>query len=104
MKLYRMMSEKEFDNVTNDRPFAWKRKFKWFSPNQEFVLNRVRDGNFNNSNFCHNRYTHLVEYLVEDNLKVLQTVSTYEVMLARKDEPLIKVLNVVKIGESYETL
>ena len=99
MKLYRAMSEQEFNNVTNDRPFAWKSKFKWFSPNKEFVLNRVRDGKFNNSNFDNRRYTHLVEYLVEDNLKVLQTVSTHEMMLARKDEPLIKVLSVLKIGD-----
>ena len=99
MKLYRAMSEQEFNNVTNDRPFAWKSKFKWFSPNKEFVLNRVRDGKFNNSNFDNRRYTHLVEYLVEDNLKVLQTVSTHEMMLARKDEPLIKVLGILKIGD-----
>ena len=99
MKLYRVMSEQEFNNVANDKPFAWKSKFKWFSPNKEFVLNRVRDGKFNNSNFDNRRYTHLVEYLVEDNLKVLQTVSTYEVMLARKDEPLIKVLGILKIGD-----
>lgn len=99
MKLYRAMSEQEFNNVTNDRPFAWKSKFKWFSPNKEFVLNRVRDGKFNNSNFDNRRYTHLVEYLVEDNLKVLQTVSTHEMMLARKDEPLLKVLSVLKIGD-----
>ncbi len=99
MKLYRAMSEQKFNNVENDRTFAWKSKFKWFSPNKEVVLNRVRDGNFNNSNFCRNRYTHLVEYLVEDNLKVLQTVSTHEMMLARKDEPLMKVLGVLKIGD-----
>ena len=99
MKLYRAMSEQEFNNVTNDRPFAWKSKSKWFSPNKEFVLNRVRDGKFNNSNFDNRRYTHLVEYLVEDNLKVLQTVSTHEMMLARKDEPLIKVLGILKIGD-----
>ena len=99
MKLYRAMSEQEFNNVTNDRPFAWKSKFKWFSPNKEFVLNRVRDGKFNNSNFDKGRYTHLVEYLVEDNLKRLQTVSTHEIMLARKDEPLIKVLGILKIGD-----
>ena len=99
MKLYRAMSEQEFNNVTNDRPFVWKSKFKWFSPNKEFVLNRVRDGKFNNSNFDNRRYTHLVEYLVEDNLNVLQTVSTHEMMLARKDEPLLKVLSVLKIGD-----
>ena len=99
MKLYRAMSEQEFNYVENDRPFAWKSKFKWFSPNKEFVLNRVRDGKFNNSNFDNRRYTHLVEYLVEDNLKVLQTVSTHEMMLARKDEPLIKVLGILKIGD-----
>ena len=26
MKLYRMMSEKEFDNVSNTSPFSWKGK------------------------------------------------------------------------------
>lgn len=41
MKLYRAMSEQEFNNVTNDRPFAWKSKFKWFSPNKVLCVNKV---------------------------------------------------------------
>ena len=44
MRLYRLMSEKEFNSISPDRPFAWKSKFKWFSPNKDFILNRVKDG------------------------------------------------------------
>lgn len=93
------MSKEEFDNVTHDRPFSWNSKFKWFSPNKDFILNRVKDGKFNNSNFDNKRYTHLVEYVINDYRNVLKIVSNYEIMLARKDEPLITVLQVSKVGE-----
>ena len=99
MKLYRLMSEKEFNSISPDRPFSWKGKFKWFSPNKDFILNRVKDGKFNNSNFDNMRYTHLAEYVVEDDRNVLKIVSNYEIMLARKDEPLLTVLQVNKVGE-----
>lgn len=99
MKLYRLMSEKEFNSISPDKPFSWKGKFKWFSPNKDFILNRVKDGKFNNSNFDNKRYTHLVEYVINDYRNVLKVVSNYEIMLARKDEPLITVLQVSKVGE-----
>lgn len=102
MKLYRLMSKLEFDSVSEDHPFSWNSKFKWFSPNKRFVFDRVKDGKFNNSHFKKDRYTHLVEYLVEDNRKVLKTVSDHERMLSRKDEPLLTVLQVSKIGELNE--
>lgn len=102
MKLYRLMSKLEFDSVSEDRPFSWNSKFKWFSPNKHFIIDRVNDGKFNNSSFKKERYTHLVEYLVEDSRKVLKTVSEYERMLSRKDEPLLTVLQVSKIGELDE--
>lgn len=99
MKLYRLMSKLEFDSVSEDRPFSWNNKFKWFSPNKHFIIDRVNDGKFNNSHFKKDRYTHLVEYLVEDSRKVLKTVSNNERMLSRKDEPLLTVLKVSKTGE-----
>ena len=99
MELYRLMSKLEFDSVSEDRPFSWNSNFKWFSPNKDFILNRVKDGKFNNSNFDNKRYTHLVEYTINDYRNVLKVVSNYEIMLARKDEPLITVLQVSKVGE-----
>ena len=44
MEIYRLMSKREFDSLSEDRPFSWKGKFKWFSPNKDFILNRVKDG------------------------------------------------------------
>ena len=99
MRLYRLMSKPEFDSVSEDHPFSWNSKFKWFSPNKDFILNRVKDGKFNNSNFDNKRYTHLVEYAIDDYRNVLKVVSNYEIMLARKDEPLLTLLQVNKIGE-----
>lgn len=98
MKLYRMMSKKEFDTLSSTSPFSWKGKCKWFTDNKDFILSRVTDGKFNNSKFKKDRYTHLVEYIVEDD-KGFTRVSTNEVLLQVKDEPKVKVLCVNKIGE-----
>lgn len=43
----------------------FKRKTKWFSPSLEFILQRVRDGKFNNSKHCHWRYEYVVEFEAE---------------------------------------
>ena len=48
--------------------------------------------------FKKDRYTHLVEYFVEDD-KGFTRVSDNEVMLRVKDEPKVRVLRVNKIGE-----
>ena len=58
----------------------------------------MTDGKFNNSMFKKDRYTHLVEYFVEDD-KGFTRVSDNEMMLRVKDEPKAKVLCVNKIGE-----
>ena len=97
MKLYRMMSKKEFDSVSSTSPFSWRSKCKWFTDNKDFILSRVTDGKFNNSKFKKDRYTHLVEYTVED-IGVLVRVSNNELMLRIKDEPKLKVSCVNKIG------
>ena len=69
---------------------SWNSRFKWFSPDINFIQNRVRDGKFNNSKFCQNRYSILVEFDVE-NVEPFKK-SNFEWMLDRR------VANQVKIN------
>ena len=98
MKLYRLMCKAEYDRVDNTSPFSWQSKAKWFSDDIEFIKSRVSDGKFNNSGFVEGRYDYLVVYDVTDNNDKLKRVSDKEVMLYRKDVPMIKVNVVNKIG------
>ena len=105
MKLYRLTCKAEYDRVDNTSPFSWQSKAKWFSDDIEFIKSRVGDGKFNNSGFVEGRYDYLIIYDVVDDRNKLKRVSDKEVMLYRKDAPMIKVNSVNKIGimdkESY---
>ena len=98
MKLYRLMCKAEYDRVDNTSPFSWQSKAKWFSDDIEFIKSRVGDGKFNNGNFVEGRYNYLVIYDIIDNNSKLKRVSDKEVMLYRKDAPMIKVISVDKLG------
>ncbi len=98
MKLYRLMCKAEYDRVDNTSPFSWQSKAKWFSDDIDFIKSRVGDGKFNNSNSVGGRYGYLVVYDVTDNNDKLKRVSDKEVMLYRKDAPMIKANDVNKIG------
>ena len=58
----------------------------------------MSDGKFNNSSFVDGRYDYLVVYDIADNNDKLKRVSDKEVMLYRKDAPMIKVNSVIKLG------
>lgn len=94
-KLYRLMCQKEFDSVCEKHPISWNGKFKWFTDNPEF-LNRVADNAFNNSKFK-SKYTHLVVYEFSD-LVYTRRVSTNELMLRRRDQPLVEIKLIEKVG------
>ena len=98
MKLYRLMCKAEYDRVDNTSPFSWQSKAKWFSDDIEFIKTRVSDGKFNNSGFVDGRYNYLVIYDIIDNNSKLKRVSDKEVMLYRKDAPIIKVISVDNLG------
>ena len=98
MKLYRLMCKAEYDRVDNTSPFSWQSKAKWFSDDIEFIKSRVGDGKFNNSSFVEDRYGYLVVYDVTDNNNKLKRVSDKELMLYRKDAPMLKVNSVNKLG------
>ena len=98
MKLYRLMCKAEYDRVDITTPFSWQSKAKWFSDDIEFIKSRVSDGKFNNSSFVEGRYDYLVVYDVVDNNEKLKRVSDKEVMLYRKDAPMVKVISVILVG------
>ena len=94
-KLYRLMCAKEFESVCDDFPFSWNKSCKWFTDDINFLL-RVSDKSFNNSNFKPERYKHLVIYSIE-NIGSFERVSNHELMLRRKKEPSVKVVNITKV-------
>ena len=98
MKLYRLMCKAEYDRVDNTSPFSWQSKAKWFSDDIEFIKTRVSDGKFNNSGFVDGRYDYLIIYDIIDDNDKLKRVSNKEVMLYRKDAPMVKVNSVTKVG------
>ena len=94
-KLYRLMCAKEFESVCDNFPFSWNKSCKWFTDDINF-LHRVSDKHFNNSNFKPERYKHLVIYSIE-NIGSFERVSNHELMLRRKKEPSVKVVNITKV-------
>jgi len=61
MKVYRAMCDEEANLWITGRN-AWLRRFKWFSPNIQWVRARVQDGRFNNSYAKPERYVRLLEF------------------------------------------
>ncbi len=89
LKIYRAMCKKEFQESTNNR-LAWQSRFKWFSSNKDFVVNRVKDGRFNNSRFIPDRYSILVEIGIED-FNHFNQINDQELMLDRRQANQVKI-------------
>lgn len=87
MFIYRAMCDAEYNSVCEKFPLSWSSKCKWFSDDLNFILERVRDGKFNNSKFKDSAYRNIVKYRVR-NPDVLIRVSDNELMLRRKSQPL----------------
>ena len=88
MFIYRAMCDREYNSICEKYPLSWSGKCKWFSDDLNFILERVRDGKFNNSKFKGNAYRNIVKYRVR-NPSILIRVSDNELMLRRKSEPLV---------------
>ena len=67
MILYRAMSRQEYiETLAKGRP-AFVQRFKWFSPNIEFIKTRVMDGFFNHSHFRKDRYVYIIRFTIPDD-------------------------------------
>lgn len=92
MKFYRAMSEEEFKSS-----MKFIRRFKWITPNLPFILNRVKDGKFNNSHICKDRYTIVVSFEIRDiDLSKLRKLNHNEYMMDRRKN--VKFYNFTKIN------
>lgn len=66
MFLYRAMCEAEAIETLRDQRPAFLRRYKWFSPDIDFVAGRVMDGQFGGSGNKPERYTALLRFEVLD--------------------------------------
>ena len=101
MFIYRAMCDTEYNSVCEKYPLSWNNKCKWFSDDLNFILERVRDGKFNNSKFKGNAYRNIVKYRVK-NPNVLIRVSDNELMLRRKSQPLVGIEFVGIVESEHE--
>lgn len=89
MKFYRAMCNEEAELWLNGRN-AFLRRFKWFSPDINWVKSRVQDGVFNHSKFAKGRYSRLLAFEIPIKW------SGKEVQLDRRKLPTIKLAGEVK--------
>ena len=88
-KIYRAMCLEEHDKtIANGRASFDTKRFKWFSHNLSFILERVRDGKFNNSNFKPDRYIHVLEFDWLDDK--CDYISENEIQFDRRRNPTIR--------------
>lgn len=97
MELFRAMCEVEFQETLHSQQPSFFRRFKWFSPDRQFVLNRVRDGKFNNSRFKPERYTKLVRFVISPKNTHLFRKNSREWMLDRRVSHLVLWLSIEEL-------
>lgn len=98
--LYRAMCTEEYTKTIHNQSFAWKNKCKFFAEELDFVVGRVKDGNFSNSSFKKDKYQHLIKFeicLVSEQNPFIQ-VSSKELMLNVRKQSLVKVVNIELIN------
>ncbi len=81
------MCQEEFERtIKYGVPDFSEKRFKYFSPDLNFILQRVKDGNFNNSKHCPNRYSKIVSFSID------KCYNQLEVQIDRRQNLKIQVL------------
>jgi hypothetical protein len=89
MIMYRAMCLKEYENSKDRLDFT--KRFKWFSPNIDFILKRVTDGNFNNSNLVDGRYDIICKFKIVSGSENFVRLNVNEYMLDRRKSNNVKI-------------
>ena len=92
MIIYRAMCKEEYINTLKYKEPHFIRRFKWFSSDINFIIDRVQNTNFNNSIYIPNRYEYLVEF--EANVE-----SAKEIKIDRRDNMKIKYIKTINQKE-----
>ena len=89
------MSTVEYRETCKNKNFMFKKRFKWFSLDVEWIKGRVQDGKFNNSNFIADRYKYLISFEIEDkDLMHFSKIGKKELMLDRRKAHNINILKI----------
>lgn len=98
MIVFRAMCDEEYElTIKHGQADFSKKRFKWFSPNIDFITDRVRDGQFNNSKFCKDRYNRVVEFYIDDKyIDKMDHISTNEIQVDRRRNIPIKLCRVLQ--------
>jgi len=76
------MNKEERDLTLQDNRLSFKKKFKWFGRDLDWVKSRIQDGEFNNSKFVPDRYEYLLQFKINDiYLSQFSKVGKKELML-----------------------
>lgn len=93
--LYRAMCRTEADKTMKNQSPDWNSRYKWYSDDLNWILSRVRDGRFNNSNFVLNRYSSVLRHVIRDeDLVKFSRVGFKELMLDRRHSNSVKFVEV----------
>lgn len=94
MIIYRAMCKEELEKTVGSGRPDFKKRFKWFSHNLEWVKSRVMGGEFNNSKFAKGRYDYLCKF--EWDGKKADFMSANEIQFDRRKNPTIIFLGIVR--------
>lgn len=62
MVIYRAMCTEELTKTKLYKRPHFIKRYKWFTSNLDFIINRVLDGKFNNSNYDNSKYQHICSF------------------------------------------
>lgn len=98
--IYRAMSSEEARDTLTSKQAAFVKRFKWFSPDLNWIKSRVKDGKFNNSKFKQDRYDVILAFtLPKENFDkyFMQINNSKEYMLDLRKSNSVKWLKVEKL-------
>jgi hypothetical protein len=91
------MCEDEFNRTIKfSKPDFTLKRFKYFTTNTDFLFNRVKDGNFNNSKFVKDRYRFVVSFIMSDNELSKVRINKNEIEMDRRKNITCKVLDIIE--------
>lgn len=100
--LFRAMNKEEFDATLKNKKPTFISRFKWFSPNIDFILKRVKGSDFNNSRIEKERYNFILKFVIDKkDLKHFKLLNKNEYMLDRRNIQLINWKNIEEKKDEF---
>lgn len=99
--LYRAMRIEEADQTLLDQTPYFRKRFKWFSPDLKFILDRVQGTNFSNFKYKSGAYFLILKFeFSQRDLSFFIELNEKEYMLKSTNSKFIQFKNVDKVDHS----